>query len=169
MTSDTLQAFETFANPPRKELYDLTEDPGEYDSLAEHKELSETEEKLEEELQARREETFDPYLDSDYLVEMTAYYDHGADQQESRGARYSYQDGILFNVDRRTISKRNLTIIQLRAIAKKRALKSLSRARFSSSGSDHPEDFNSAIVSSALRSRTDSIRAMFKVIFKWAS
>ncbi len=99
VTGDTLKAFETFANPPRKELYDLTQDPVEHHNLAGHKELSETEERLEKELQTWREETCDPYLDPDYLREMTAYYDHGADQQESRGARYSYQDGILFNVD----------------------------------------------------------------------
>jgi len=97
--TETMTAFEVFAHPPREELYDLKADPIEFVNLAEKKEYGPILNRLSRDLQQWREKTCDPYLDPAYLERMTAYYDGGAAEQEKRGARYSYQEGILFDVD----------------------------------------------------------------------
>ena len=99
----TLQAYETFAHPPEEELYDLENDPIEYVNLAGEKKYEDVLVNLREQLQAWRERTADPFLDPGNMERVTAYCDAGADEQERRGARYSYRNGILFNVDMKVL------------------------------------------------------------------
>jgi N-sulfoglucosamine sulfohydrolase len=97
--TQTMTAFKVFAHPPREELYDLEADPVEFVNLASEKEHAPVLDRLRQDLQEWREKTCDPYLDPAYLERMTAYYDSGAAEQEKRGERYSYKEGILFDVD----------------------------------------------------------------------
>ena len=99
MGTQTMTAFEVFAHPPREELYDLETDPIEYVNLAGEEAYEQVLKGLRQDLQRWRKTTCDPYLDSAYLERMTTYYGCGAAEQEKRGVRYSYQDGILYNVD----------------------------------------------------------------------
>ena len=57
------KAFDTFANPPEFELYDLVNDPWEFHNLAGKAEHAETERRLKTALKAWRHETGDPALD----------------------------------------------------------------------------------------------------------
>ncbi|HZO51476.1 MAG TPA: sulfatase [Bryobacteraceae bacterium] len=61
------QAFETFANPPEFELYDLQRDSIEFHNLAGGKEIAQVEERLKKALHRWRTETSDPFLDPSFL------------------------------------------------------------------------------------------------------
>jgi N-sulfoglucosamine sulfohydrolase len=59
-------AFDTFANPPEFELYDLANDPWEFHNLAGKAEHAKAEQRLKIALQAWRQETDDPTLDTTF-------------------------------------------------------------------------------------------------------
>ncbi len=56
-------AFDTYAEPPEFELYDLANDPWEFHNLAGSHEHAEAEQRLKTALEAWRHETDDPTLD----------------------------------------------------------------------------------------------------------
>jgi len=60
------KAFDTYANPPEFELYDLEKDPWEFNNLAGKTEYSEVEARMKEALLAWRQETEDPALDPSF-------------------------------------------------------------------------------------------------------
>lgn len=69
------EAYDTYAKPPRFELYDLQEDPYSMVNLADSQEHAPVLENLRIQMQRLREETQDPYLDEEYLEEMTEIHD----------------------------------------------------------------------------------------------
>lgn len=64
------RAFDTFANPPEFELYDLASDPIEFQNLAGNAALAEVQKKLTAALGRWRRETEDPFLDSGFTEKM---------------------------------------------------------------------------------------------------
>lgn len=64
------QAFDTFADPPEFELYDLEADPWEFRNVASDPEHSEELRRLQAALEEWRRETADPLLDPDFVEEM---------------------------------------------------------------------------------------------------
>jgi len=64
------RAFETFANPPEFELYDLQNDPIEFDNLAGKTEYRAIQERLTKALFEYRKQTDDPFLDPDFVKKM---------------------------------------------------------------------------------------------------
>lgn len=63
-------AFDTFANPPEFELYDLANDPWEFHNLAGNAEHAEAEQRMKTALEAWRHETDDPTLDPAFHDEI---------------------------------------------------------------------------------------------------
>ena len=63
-------AFDTYADPPEIELYDLQEDPWEFRNLAGEPEYAEIQQRLESALDDWRRETDDPCLDPEFLESM---------------------------------------------------------------------------------------------------
>ncbi len=63
-------AFDTFAEPPELELYDLEQDPWEFHNLAGDPDHAEAERRLESALETWRQETNDPTLDPNFHDEM---------------------------------------------------------------------------------------------------
>jgi N-sulfoglucosamine sulfohydrolase len=61
------RAFDTFADPPEFELYDLASDPIEFHNLSAQPQHAKTLKTLQNALLAWRRETNDPFLSSDYL------------------------------------------------------------------------------------------------------
>jgi len=61
------RAFNTFANPPEFELYDLENDPVEFDNLAGKAEYRAVQERLTRALLEYRKQTEDPFLDPEFL------------------------------------------------------------------------------------------------------
>ena len=66
------KAFRTFANPPEFELYDLKEDPNELANLSGREEHADVQVRLREALLKWRNDTNDPFLDSNHLQEVAA-------------------------------------------------------------------------------------------------
>ncbi len=64
------QAFDTFAEPPEFELYDLEEDPWEFRNLAAEAEHEGTLKRLQAALEEWRRDTDDPLLDAAFVEEM---------------------------------------------------------------------------------------------------
>lgn len=64
------QAFDTFANPPEFELYDLEEDPWEFRNVAGDASHAETLRRLQAALEDWRRETEDPLLDPAFVEAM---------------------------------------------------------------------------------------------------
>ena len=62
------QAFDTFADPPEYELYDLANDPIEFRNLAGDSEYEEIQVRLTRALMEYREQTNDPFHDSEFLT-----------------------------------------------------------------------------------------------------
>ena len=63
-------AFDTFAEPPAFELYDLEQDPWEFHNLAGDPDHAEAEQRLKSALETWRQETDDPTLDPNFHDEM---------------------------------------------------------------------------------------------------
>ena len=61
------QAFETFADPPEYELYDLDSDPAEFENLAGRPELAIVEKRLKKALRDWQDQTDDPILDPAFV------------------------------------------------------------------------------------------------------
>ena len=64
------RAFETYANPPEFELYDLSSDPVEFVNLANKVEAKPVLERMKSALLAWRQETQDPFLDAAFLEKI---------------------------------------------------------------------------------------------------
>ena len=64
------RAFDTFANPPEFELYDLKNDPVEFSNLAGKAEYEAIQKRLTEALFEYRKQTDDPFLDPDFVKKM---------------------------------------------------------------------------------------------------
>jgi N-sulfoglucosamine sulfohydrolase len=64
------RAFDTFANPPQFELYDLEKDAVEFNNLAGKSEYREIQERLTKALLEYREQTDDPFLDPSFLKKI---------------------------------------------------------------------------------------------------
>jgi N-sulfoglucosamine sulfohydrolase len=64
------RAFNTFANPPEFELYDLERDPVEFNNLAGNAEYRAVQERLTRALLQYRKRTDDPFLDLEFLEKM---------------------------------------------------------------------------------------------------
>jgi len=64
------RAFNTFANPPEFELYDLENDPVEFNNLAGNAEYRAVQERLTKALLEYRKQTDDPFLDPEFLEKM---------------------------------------------------------------------------------------------------
>jgi N-sulfoglucosamine sulfohydrolase len=71
--SEVQQAFQTFADPPEFELYDLEVDPVEFHNLAERPERQATLQELKAALWDYRLQTGDPLLDPERVEAMIAY------------------------------------------------------------------------------------------------
>ncbi|MDJ0702486.1 MAG: sulfatase [Leptolyngbyaceae cyanobacterium MO_188.B28] len=69
------RAFAVIEDPPEFELYDLTQDPIEYDNLAGRPEGAEVEQRLKAELLAWRRTTQDPLLDANAFDALKQYTD----------------------------------------------------------------------------------------------
>ena len=61
------EVYDRFMNPPRVELYDLEEDPHEFENLAGRPEYAQVEQRLKKALADWRRETDDPYLDAERM------------------------------------------------------------------------------------------------------
>jgi len=68
----TRDVFETFANPPEFELYDLQNDPDEFRNLAGKTEAAKAEQRLKTALLDWRKQTQDPFLDPEFLKKWMA-------------------------------------------------------------------------------------------------
>lgn len=68
--TDVRRAFDTFADPPEFELYDLDNDPWEFDNLAGQPEYEEIQQRLRNALGEWRKATDDPFLDPEFLEDM---------------------------------------------------------------------------------------------------
>ena len=66
------RAFDTYADPPEFELYDLEKDPAEFANLAGRPEARAVERRMKEALLAWRKESEDPFLESAYLEKVFA-------------------------------------------------------------------------------------------------
>jgi N-sulfoglucosamine sulfohydrolase len=64
------RAFDTLANPPEYELYDLERDPIEFDNLAGRDEFRDVQERLAKALLQYRQQTEDPFLKETFLRQM---------------------------------------------------------------------------------------------------
>ncbi len=64
------RAFDTFANPPEFELYDLESDPHEFENLAGKPELAAVQRRLTEALMEWRRQTQDPFLSAEFMAGM---------------------------------------------------------------------------------------------------
>ena len=64
------RAFDVYADPPEFELYDLREDPWEFENLAGGPDVAEVEDQLKAALDEWRRETDDPCLDLEFMEEM---------------------------------------------------------------------------------------------------
>jgi N-sulfoglucosamine sulfohydrolase len=64
------KAFDTFADPPEFELYDLEKDPVEFENLAGKAEYREVQDRLAKALLEYRKETEDPFLDPAFLEKL---------------------------------------------------------------------------------------------------
>jgi N-sulfoglucosamine sulfohydrolase len=64
------RAFDTFADPPQFELYDLAKDEVEFENLAGKPEVRAVEERMKRALTAWRKETEDPFADASFLEKM---------------------------------------------------------------------------------------------------
>jgi len=64
------RAFDTFADPPEFELYDLKNDPVEFSNLAGKAEYEAIQKRLTEALFEYRKQTDDPFLDPDFVKKM---------------------------------------------------------------------------------------------------
>ena len=64
------RAFDTFADPPEFELYDLQSDPVEFNNLAEKPEYGKIQARLTRALVEYRNETDDPFLDPEFVKKM---------------------------------------------------------------------------------------------------
>ena len=68
--TDVQKAFQTFADPPEFELYDLEQDPVEFHNLAGDPEYAEIQKRLTAALLRYRRETSDPFLNEEMLLTM---------------------------------------------------------------------------------------------------
>ena len=68
--TDVGRAFDTFANPPAFELYDLENDPWEFHNLAGQAKHKEVQERMTRALLKWRKETNDPFLDPGFLEKL---------------------------------------------------------------------------------------------------
>ncbi len=66
------RAFHTYANPPEYELYDLQEDPAEFNNLAGKPEAAPVQKRMAEALERWRRETKDPFLDPAFTEKVAA-------------------------------------------------------------------------------------------------
>ena len=66
----TRKAFDTFAEPPEFELYDLAKDPVEFVNLAGKAELAVVEKRMKDALLAWRKESNDPFLDLAFVEKI---------------------------------------------------------------------------------------------------
>ncbi|MDO6436676.1 sulfatase [Cyclobacterium sp. 1_MG-2023] len=69
------KAYDTWRNPPEYELYDLQNDPWEFENLADQPELAEVMDSMKEALNNWRVETQDPFLSEDKLIRFTMEMD----------------------------------------------------------------------------------------------
>ena len=87
-------AFERWTHPPRYELYDLQEDPNEWQNLAEDPTHAETKSRLIEALTSWQAEIKDPFQDKqnleDYVAEQAANYN--GKYRGQKGFRWTYLD-----------------------------------------------------------------------------
>jgi len=67
------RAFDTFANPPEFELYDLSKDPVEFNNLAGKPELKRVEVRMKQALLEWRRQTDDPFLDPAMIEEYSKW------------------------------------------------------------------------------------------------
>ena len=70
--SDVRRAFDTFADPPEFELYDLTSDPIQFHNLAGAPEHAEAEQRLKQALADWQEQTDDPFREAAFVDAMLA-------------------------------------------------------------------------------------------------
>jgi N-sulfoglucosamine sulfohydrolase len=68
------RAFDTFADPPQYELYDLQNDPIEYHNLAGDPAYADVLQRMQHALLEYRENTDDPFLDPAFLKEYADGY-----------------------------------------------------------------------------------------------
>jgi N-sulfoglucosamine sulfohydrolase len=73
--TDIRRAFDIYADPPEFELYDLENDPWEFNNLAGQESHAEVQERLTQALLEWRQQTEDPFLDPAFLDEVQAPYD----------------------------------------------------------------------------------------------
>jgi len=66
------KAFDTFADPPEFELYDLRNDPVEFQNLAGQAEVKATEDRMKRALLDWRKGTSDPFLETAMIEKMAS-------------------------------------------------------------------------------------------------
>lgn len=76
--TQTRSTFNTFADPPEFELYDLQKDPNELRNLAGQPELRPVKERMQNALTLWRKDTADPFLDSAFLNRYVTWKPPGA-------------------------------------------------------------------------------------------
>ena len=81
------QAFDTFANPPEFELYDLETDPWEFRNIAGDPEHVEALQRMQAALEEWRRETADPLLDPAFSDEMRQRVDSYYQRRLNAAAR----------------------------------------------------------------------------------
>ena len=92
----TARAYQTYENPPAVELYDLENDPHEFNNVADQQDYEGVKDSLLERLQTWREQTRDPYLDESYFRQMIEYHDNGVKEQEKTGEVYHARMELLY-------------------------------------------------------------------------
>ena len=92
----TARAYQTYEHPPAVELYDLENDPHEFNNVADQQEYQGVKDSLLERLQTWREQTRDPYLDESYFRQMIEYHDNGVREQEKTGEVYHARMELLY-------------------------------------------------------------------------
>lgn len=89
-SADVQQAYRTWRNPPRVELYDLANDPWEFRNLADKPEMAGVKRRLVGELARFRKEHGDPLLDPGRLDKLAKEHDHV--NRNMKGGRYGKED-----------------------------------------------------------------------------
>ena len=99
--SDTVKAaWDLWKSPPRYELYDLQEDPGEWHSLAGHPDYAEVQQRLIDALSDWQTRTRDPFSDAQnveaYVAEQLANWDmpYRKAKEKAKLFRWSYIDSF---------------------------------------------------------------------------
>jgi len=89
------KAYDTWDNAPPEEIYDLEDDPHEFNNLAGRAEYAEVQQRLRAELEAWQHEAGDPLVDPQKLAQLTREQDEvAADYGKNKAYTWRYHQHL---------------------------------------------------------------------------